>query len=138
VDEQIYAEVMTIFAKCFEVIAALVLIIGLLASAVFAIKQWRRTGNVRAGYTLMRQSFGSVLLLGLEILVAGDLIQTVAVSPTLESVSVLGLIVLIRTFLSFSLEIEMEGTVPWRRPFTSGASTFSKAQLKANEVPDKS
>jgi hypothetical protein len=51
---------------------------------------------------------------------------------------VLGLIVLIRTFLSFSLEIEMEGTVPWRRPFTSGASTFSKAQVKANEVPDKS
>ncbi len=137
-DEEIYAEVMTIFAKCFEVVAALVLVIGLFASAVFAIQQWRRTGSARAGYTLMRQSFGSILLLGLEILVAGDLIQTVAVSPTLESVSVLGLIVLIRTFLSFSLEIEMEGTVPWRRAFSSGATTFAKAKAKAAEVPDKS
>ncbi len=53
--------------------------------------------------------------MGLEILVAADLIRTVAVDPTMENVLVLGLIVLIRTFLSFSLEIEIEGIVPWKR-----------------------
>jgi uncharacterized membrane protein len=50
-----------------------------------------------------------------EILVAADLIRTVAVDPTLESVSVLGLIVVIRTVLSFSLEVEIDGVAPWRR-----------------------
>jgi hypothetical protein len=53
--------------------------------------------------------------MGLEVLVAADLIRTVAVDPTMENVLVLGLIVLIRTFLSFSLEIEIEGIVPWKR-----------------------
>ena len=56
-----------------------------------------------------------MLLLGLEILVAADLITTVAVAPTLRNVAVLGLIVLIRTFLSVSLQVEIDGRVPWRR-----------------------
>ena len=63
----------------------------------------------------MRLYFGRSILLGLEVLVAADLIRTVAVEPTLHNVLVLGLIVLIRTFLSFSLEIEIDGVVPWRR-----------------------
>ena len=63
----------------------------------------------------MRRYFGRSILLGIEVLVAADLIRTVAVDPTMENVLVLGLIVLIRTFLSFSLEIELEGVVPWRR-----------------------
>ena len=62
-----------------------------------------------------------MLLLGLEILVAADLIKTVAVATTIENVGVLGLIVLIRTFLSFSLEVEIEGTLPWRRPPRAGS-----------------
>ena len=68
----------------------------------------------------LRETFGGVLLLGLEILVAADLVRTVAVEPTVESVAILGLIVLIRTFLSFSLEIEIEGVLPWRRALVSG------------------
>jgi uncharacterized membrane protein len=75
----------------------------------------------------MRQTFGGVILLGLEILVAGDLIRTVAVEPTLENVVVLGLIVLIRTFLSFSLEIEINGVPPWRRALVSGATVIKRA-----------
>ncbi|MGZ4480144.1 MAG: DUF1622 domain-containing protein, partial [Nocardioidaceae bacterium] len=66
-------------------------------------------------YRRLRSFVGRSILLGLEILVAADLIKTIAVTTTLESVAVLGLIVLIRTFLSFSLEVEIEGTVPWRR-----------------------
>lgn len=65
-------------------------------------------------FDAFRRQLGRSILLGLEFLVAGDIISTVAVEPTMESVSVLGLIVLIRTFLSFSLEIELEGKLPWR------------------------
>ena len=69
---------------------------------------------------MLRNSFGNVILLGLEILVAADLVRTVAVAPTVENVVILGVIVLIRTLLSFSLEIEIEGVAPWRRALTTG------------------
>lgn len=62
-----------------------------------------------------RKNLGRSILAGLELLVAADIIQTVAVEPTLESVIVLAGIVLIRTFLSFSLEVEIEGKWPWRQ-----------------------
>lgn len=66
-------------------------------------------------YRLFRQNIGRVILLGLEFLVAGDIIRTVVVFPTITTVSTLGLIVLIRTFLSMSLEVELEGRWPWQR-----------------------
>ena len=81
----------------------------------------------------MRQAFGGTLLLGLEVLVAADLVRTVAVAPTLENVLVLGLIVVIRTFLSFSLETEIEGVAPWRRALVSGAGTLRRASASALE-----
>lgn len=62
-----------------------------------------------------RSSLGRTILLGLEFLVAADIINTVGVEPTLQSLSVLAGIVLIRTFLSFSLEVEIEGRWPWQR-----------------------
>lgn len=126
-DEEAYADLMMTVAQTFEIVAAAVLILGLLFSAILAVRTWRRSRNGPATYRVMRQSFGGVILLGLEILVAGDLIRTVAISPTLENVAVLGLIVLIRTFLSFSLEIEIEGVPPWRRGLVSGATVIKKA-----------
>lgn len=66
-------------------------------------------------YHEYRQGIGKALLLGLEFLVAGDIIRTVAVRPTLESVTVLAVIVVIRTFLSWSLEVELRGRWPWQR-----------------------
>lgn len=66
-------------------------------------------------YGRFRQQLGRVILLGLELLVAADIIRTVAVAPTLGSVVVLGVIVLVRTFLSFSLEVELTGQWPWQR-----------------------
>ncbi|MES2529378.1 MAG: DUF1622 domain-containing protein [Bdellovibrionota bacterium] len=66
-------------------------------------------------YESFRMNLGRSILLGLELLVAGDIINTVAVDPTMESVTLLGVIVLIRTFLSFSLSIELEGTLPWKK-----------------------
>ena len=66
-------------------------------------------------YRRFRQEVGRAVLLGLELLVAADIIRTVAISPTLESVAVLSAIVLVRTFLSFSLDVELTGTWPWQR-----------------------
>ncbi len=66
-------------------------------------------------YECFRADLGRGILLGLEFLVAADIIGTVAVTPTFESLGVLAAIVLIRTFLSFSLEVEIEGRWPWRR-----------------------
>lgn len=63
----------------------------------------------------LRHELGKAILLGLEILVAGDIIATVSTEPTMNSVLVLGLIVLIRTFLSFSLQMELEGRWPWQK-----------------------
>lgn len=65
-------------------------------------------------YRHLRQSIGRGILLGLELLVAGDIIRTVAITPTFVSVGVLGLIVVIRTFLSFALEVELTGWWPWQ------------------------
>lgn len=86
-----------------------VIILGALWSIVIA---YRCREN---RYEAYRQNLGKSILLGLELLVAGDIIDTVAVKPTMDSVLLLGLIVLIRTFLSFSLEIELEGTLPWKK-----------------------
>jgi uncharacterized membrane protein len=66
-------------------------------------------------YTALRQNLGRAILLGLELLVAGDIIKTVAVAPTLQNMAVLAVIVLIRTFLSFSLELEINGRWPWQQ-----------------------
>jgi uncharacterized membrane protein len=68
-----------------------------------------------SAFRSFRQNLGRAILLGLEFLVAGDIIQTVAISPTFTSVGVLALIVLVRTFLSFTLQLEIEGRLPWRR-----------------------
>ena len=135
-DEQAYTEAMLVVAQVFEVIAAAVLMVGLFFAAFVSLRMWGRTRSGSKAYALMRQTFGGVLLLSLEILVAGDLIRTVAVAPTLDNVIVLGLIVLIRTFLSFSLEIEIDGVPPWRKALVSGATVISQAQKKARDVPD--
>jgi len=66
-------------------------------------------------YMAYRQNLGRAILLGLELLVAGDIIKTVAVAPTLQNMVVLGAIVIIRTFLSFSLELEINGRWPWQQ-----------------------
>lgn len=109
-------------ARVFEGIGVAVLVVGLVWSVVVAARTWRAAGG-RRGYRALRETFGAVLLLGLEILVAADLIRTVAVAPTARNVAVLGLIVLIRTFLSISLQVEIDGQLPWRRAESSRAPT---------------
>ena len=75
----------------------------------------RRVHDKGNYYSSYRQDIGRAILLGLEFLIAGDIIRTVVVAPTIQNVLILGLIVLIRTFLSLSLQLEIEGKLPWRR-----------------------
>lgn len=126
-DETKYADIMLTLAQIFELVAAAVLSIGLIVALTIAARRWMKTRDGAASYRVLRQAFGGVILLSLEFLVAGDLIRTVGVSPTLENVAVLGLIVLIRTFLSFSLEIEIDGVPPWRKALVSGATVVKNA-----------
>ncbi|MCC3289890.1 DUF1622 domain-containing protein [Arthrobacter sp. zg-Y1110] len=93
-------------------VAAIVL--GAVAATIAAAAAaMRRRGPVYEEY---RQRLGRSILLGLELLVAADIIRTVAVTPTFESVGILAIIVLIRTFLSYSLQLEVTGSLPWERP----------------------
>jgi uncharacterized membrane protein len=130
-----FTEVMDRIAQGFEAFGVAVLICGLVWSFILADRVRRARGG-QSGYRALRNAFGGALLLGLEILVAADLIRTVAVSPTLESVAVLGLIVVIRTFLSFSLQIEIEGVVPWKRALTGGVSAVAHAQTSSTGRPE--
>ncbi|MGO4146696.1 DUF1622 domain-containing protein [Paenarthrobacter sp. YAF11_1] len=96
-----------------------VMVIGALVSVPMALRgyQPKRAQGLTpfSPYRSYRQLLGRSILLGLELLVAADIIRTVAVTPTFESVGVLAIIVLIRTFLSFSLELEITGRWPWQK-----------------------
>ena len=122
-----FAEVMEHVAQAFEAIGAAVLMAGLFLAVGLAVRSLRRFADWQEAYRVLRRSFGGVILLGLEILVAADLVRTVAVQPTWDNVVILGVIVLIRTVLSFSLTIEIEGVAPWRRAATSGATHIRRA-----------
>ena len=95
--------------------AAGVVVIVTGAAIAFVIAAVRRSRRESDVYRRFRQQLGQTILLGLELLVAGDIVRTVAASPSLTSVAILAAIVLIRTFLSFSLEVETTGRWPWQR-----------------------
>lgn len=90
----------------------LVIVLGLLLATIRFAMYGRQATEP---YRQLRQDIGRGILLGLELLVAADIIRTVAVTPTLQGVLILGLIILIRTFLSMALQVELEGRWPWQR-----------------------
>jgi uncharacterized membrane protein len=105
-------EVLTAVGKTVDVAGILIIVVGAAAASVQYARGARRGGSPDA-YSLYRRSLGRAILLGLEFLVAGDIIRTVAISPTFSSVGVLGAIVAIRTFLSVALQVETEARWPW-------------------------
>lgn len=91
-------------------------VLAIIGGLVVAIVRFAISGRkVPDGYRQLRQDLGRGILLGLEFLVAADIIRTVAVTPTLQGVLVLAIIVVIRTFLSMALQVELEGHWPWQR-----------------------
>lgn len=92
-----------------------IIVLGTLTATITFLRQILQGRSADDTYSLYRSNLGRAILLGLELLVAADIISTVAIEPSLQSVLILGGIVLIRTFLSFSLEVEIEGRWPWER-----------------------
>jgi uncharacterized membrane protein len=90
-----------------------IVVVGVFLASVLAVRMLVR--RAPGGYETYRRLLGRSILLGLEFLVAADIIRTVAVTPTFRSVGVLAVIVLIRTFLSFALELEITGRWPWQK-----------------------
>lgn len=97
-----------------EFVAVAIIAIGLIWEFAIGARDLRRRRPAIEVYQDMRRSFGRVLLLGLEVLIAADILQTVTIDLTLESVATLGLLVLVRTFLSWSIELETDGHWPWQ------------------------
>lgn len=124
-DKSGFAEAVEQVGKVIDWAGVAVIVIGLLLATVLFIRQAALRAPFDKAYRLYRQRAGKAILLGLEFLVAADIIRTVAVSPTFNSVGVLGAIVLVRTFLSFTLEVELEGRWPWQRQECSGSRSRS-------------
>jgi uncharacterized membrane protein len=101
-------------SKVIDGVGVLVVVIGLLAATVAFLLAIRAAGDRTVPYRDYRRQIGRAILLGLEFLVAADIIRTVAVDPSFRSVGVLAVIVAVRTFLSFTLDVELEGRWPWQ------------------------
>ena len=116
-----YDEIISDVVRVVEGVGCAVMVLGAVwALGAFAVSLvTRRDGG--DGYATLRRNLGRVSLLGLEILIIADIVRTVIVDPSIESVVVLGLIVVIRIVLSFSLEVEIDGTWPWSRWRLAGA-----------------
>ncbi|MGK2901958.1 MAG: DUF1622 domain-containing protein [Mycobacterium sp.] len=120
-----FYEIIETVGKVIDGIGVAVIALGaILAGVVTLRKMSRKTGDA---YRFFREQLGRSILLGLEFLVAADIIRTVALTPTWQSVLVLAGIVLIRTFLSFSLEVEISGRWPWQQRIKSKDTADSVA-----------
>ncbi len=123
--------VFTFVAIGFEAIGALAMIVGFLIALILGWRSLRRGEGGSAAFSVLRTTLGAAILLGLEVLVAADLIRTITSKPSMEDALILGIIVLIRTILSMSIQIEIEGMLPWRRAlFTSGGQLMGQAISK--------
>lgn len=109
-----FAEATERVGRAVDAVGVAIIVVGTLYATALYIARWRRQ-TPDAQYRRYRQSVGRAILLGLEFLLAADIIRTVAVDPTFRSVGVLAIIVAIRTFLSLELELEIDGRWPWER-----------------------
>jgi uncharacterized membrane protein len=124
-----------VVTQIFEVTGVSAMAVGFIVAIAIAVATWVRTRSGSLAFKTLRESIGGVILLGLEILVAADLVKTVTSTPSLTDAAVLALIVLIRTVLSFSLQIEIDGVAPWRRALVTGPEIIATAAKRA--APDR-
>src|SRR5215470_11470440 len=110
-----YDEVISEVVKVVEAFGAAIMVLGGLAAFFAFAFRTPLAETAHGSYVALRRNLGRSILLGLEVLIVADIIRTIIVDPTLESVAVLGAIVVIRILLSFSLEVEIDGVWPWRR-----------------------
>ncbi len=108
-----FTEIISVAGYAIEAVGVLVVVVGSFLSSVTFIRAYRQLPEGVA-YRTYRRQLGRSIILGLEFLIAGDIIRTVVVADTFENVAVLGMIILIRTFLSLTLHLEVEGRWPWQ------------------------
>ena len=116
-----FDELLGLVVDGFEALGVGILVIGSIVGIAGYARDVRDLDR-KLAYERLRTNIGRTILLGLEVLIVADIVLTVAIDQTIESALTLGIIVLVRTFLSFSLEIELEGVVPWRRRAVSAAA----------------
>lgn len=117
-----FQESMELVGEAVDVAGVVAIVIGTVVATLLAGRDLLgRRGGESDTYESYRQRLGRSILLGLELLVAADIIKTVAITPTFESVGVLALIVVVRTFLSWSLELEISGRWPWQKAHEKSA-----------------
>ena len=121
------AHYIDIIAKTIEFLGVLIMVAGLLFAVYLAVRSIHNFTHQT--YLEIRQAVGKSILLGLEVLIAADIMATVVTTPTLRSVTVLGFIVLIRTFLSLSLQVELEGRFPWQNKNTIAEKKASATSI---------
>jgi uncharacterized membrane protein len=134
---EILVETIHVIVLVLEALGVAAMVIGFAIAAFFSARALAKGRGGRAAFQVLRNMIGSSILLGLEILVAGDLIRTL-LSPTLEEATVLGIIVIIRTILRISIQIEIEGVLPWKRAlFTSGGQLMAEAVSRETRPTDE-
>jgi uncharacterized membrane protein len=119
--EQVHALVDQL-AKVLELVGVGIILVGITLATVTFLRHGSGTSDWRSLYPQYRSDIGRGILLGLELLVGADIISTITAPLTFESVGLLAAIVVIRTFLSFSLETELEGCWPWQRAAKDAAT----------------
>ena len=110
-----YEQVVSEVVRGVEAVGAGIMVVGGLGAFLVFASSALRAETAQGSYDALRRNLGRCILLGLEVLIVADIVRTIIVDPTLESVAVLGAIVVIRILLSFSLEVEIDGLWPWRR-----------------------
>ncbi len=145
-------EIAALLARGIELVGIAVMIVGgVIACALFVVRLFRRVRPASAAgpmsrpasdgdarYRELRANLGRAILLGLEFLVAADIIGTVAIEPSFRSLGVLALIIVIRTFLSFSLELEISGRWPWQHEASARSAAATASTYRPGEQPPAS
>lgn len=120
----------------FETLGVIIILVGLVLAFVMCVVSLSKGQGAKAAVSALRNILGGAILLGLEVFVAADLVRTITEQPTLNNALTLLLIVVVRTILSWTIQIEIDGILPWKRAlFESGASVAAKGVKKVLTQP---
>ena len=126
-------EIIFVISEVIDFAGVVIIALGALIGIILCAQDLLRQEQVLDAYSRLRTFLGRSLLLGLEFLVAGDIIKTVAIGPTFDSVIVLAIIVLVRTVLSLSIDVEIDGRWPWQA--AQQASIAEAPLARTSEIP---
>ncbi len=121
----------------FEFVGATSMVVGFVVAVVLGARSLGRGEGGTKAFQVLRTTLGGAILLGLEVLVAADLIRTITSKPSLEDATILAIIVLIRTVLSISIQIEIEGVLPWRRALLTSGAQVVASQVAADRAASR-